>query len=59
MSFMAEVLLGEQIEDVFVDSQVMYIMLANGTQITIKGMVVVEPKLFPRVACSQHCPSQI
>lgn len=32
------------IEDALVDSEVMYIMLTNGTQITIKGLVVVEPK---------------
>jgi len=43
MSFMAELLAGRKIQDVMVDSEVTYIMLADGTQITIRGMVIVEP----------------
>jgi hypothetical protein len=45
MSFMADVLRGQLIQDVLVDAEVMYVMLTNGTQMTIKGLVVVEPKL--------------
>jgi len=26
------------------DSELIYIMLSNGTQVTIRGLVVVEPK---------------
>jgi hypothetical protein len=44
MSFIVDSLRGQLIEDALVDSEVMYIMLTNGTQITIKGLVVVEPK---------------
>ena len=44
MSLMAELLRDQLIQDVLVDSEVVYIMLNNGTQITIKGVVVVEPK---------------
>jgi hypothetical protein len=36
---------GQVIQDVLVDSEVVYIMLNNGTQVTIKGLVLVEPKL--------------
>jgi len=44
MSFIVDALTGQQIDSVLVDSDVMYVMLANGTQITIRGAVVVEPK---------------
>jgi len=43
MSFIADLLIGKQIQDVLVDSEVTYVMLTNGTQITIHGVVVVEP----------------
>ena len=45
MSLMVDMLRGQLIQDVLVDSEVVYIMLNNGTQITIKGLVVVEPRL--------------
>ena len=41
---MVDLLRNHLIQDVLVDSEVVYIMLNNGTQITIKGVVVVEPK---------------
>jgi hypothetical protein len=44
MSYFAEILVGAKIDSVLVDSEVTYIMLANGTQITIRGLVVVQPK---------------
>ena len=40
---MAELLAGKEIHDVLADSEVTYIMLTDGTQITIRGLVVVEP----------------
>jgi hypothetical protein len=43
MSFIADLLVERQIQDVLVDSEVTYIMLTNGTQITIRGLVIVEP----------------
>jgi len=43
MSYMADLLTGKQIQDVLVDSEVTYIMLTNGTQVTIRGLIVVEP----------------
>ena len=43
MSFLADALSGQRITHVLADSEVTYIMLANGTQITIRGLVVVEP----------------
>jgi hypothetical protein len=43
-SYFAELLVGGQIDSVLVDSEVTYIMLTNGTQITIRGAVVVQPK---------------
>ena len=44
MSFLAASLVGKQIDDVLADSEVTYILLTDGTQITIRGLVVVEPK---------------
>ena len=44
MSYLANMLVGQKVTDVLADSEVTYIMLANGTQITIRGLVVVEPK---------------
>jgi hypothetical protein len=44
MSFIVDALVGKEIDSVLVDSEVMYVMLANGTQITVRGLVVVEPK---------------
>ena len=41
---MSELIVGKRVEDVLVDSEVTYIMLADGTQITIRGFVVVQPK---------------
>ena len=43
MSFIEKALVGNRISDVMADSEVTYIMLSNGTQITIRGLVVVEP----------------
>lgn len=47
MSFFADALAGQKITHVLADSEVTYIMLANGTQITVHGLVVVEPKPSP------------
>jgi hypothetical protein len=47
MSYFAETLVGNQIHSVLVDSEVTYIMLGNGTQITINGMIVVQPRPAP------------
>ena len=44
MSYFADTLIGHQIDGVLVDSEVTYITLDNGTLITIKGLVAVEPK---------------
>src|SRR5215469_13232084 len=36
MSFLADLLRGAQIADVHVDSEVTYLMLSNGTQVTVR-----------------------
>jgi hypothetical protein len=46
MSFIEDALVGKKISAVLVDSEVMYIMLTNGTQITIKGVIAVEPRII-------------
>jgi hypothetical protein len=43
MSFFETQLLGKQIAAVHVDSEVTYLMLADGTQLTVHGLVVIEP----------------
>ena len=47
MSYFVDTLVGNQIDSVLVDSEVTYIMLNNGTQITIRGVVAVQPKYVP------------
>ena len=42
MSLFERSLVGKEIHSVHVDSEVTYIMLSDGTQITIRGWVVVE-----------------
>jgi hypothetical protein len=43
MSFFEKLLVGRQIHSVHVDSEVTYIMLSDGTHVTIPGLVLVEP----------------
>ncbi|HUQ92025.1 MAG TPA: hypothetical protein VM120_10110 [Bryobacteraceae bacterium] len=43
MSFIAEALAGKKIDSVLVDSELTYIMLSDGTQITVRGVMLVEP----------------
>ena len=45
MSLLVDALVGKQIDAVLADSEIVYIMLTDGTQVTIRGLVVVEPKL--------------
>jgi len=44
MSFFERSLVGKQIHSVHVDSEVTCLMLTDGTQVTIRGWVVVEPR---------------
>ena len=53
MSYFAEILTGAKIDSVLVDSEVTYIMLTNGTQITIRGLVVVQPKNGNVIRCQR------
>ena len=56
MSLMADALIGERIEDVLIDSEVVYVTLANGTVITIRGLIAVEPRQVrePNAALGLH-----
>lgn len=47
MSLLADALKGKQIHSAHVDSEVTYIMLTDGTQVTIKGVVMVVPGSTP------------
>ena len=53
MNLMVDSLVGKQIDSVLVDSELVYIMLTNGTQITVRGLVIVEPKPASRPAVSE------
>jgi hypothetical protein len=57
MSYFAEALVGAQIHSVLVDSELTYIMLSNGTQVTIRGLVVVEPKHAQPQPASANAPA--
>ncbi len=43
MSLLEDLLVGERIAAVHADSEVTYVMLTSGSQITIHGLVRVEP----------------
>lgn len=43
MSYLSTLLRGERIADVYADEELTYIMLASGTQVTVRGLIVVEP----------------
>jgi hypothetical protein len=43
MTVFEGMLLGKKITAVHTDSEVTYLMLADGTQVTVRGLVVVEP----------------
>jgi hypothetical protein len=49
MTYLAALLRGERIADVYSDSEVTYLMLENGTQVTIGGAMFVQP-LVPEPA---------
>lgn len=53
MSFLVQTLFGKQIDAVMADSEVTYLMLADGTQVTIRGLVVVEPPQARRAASNE------
>jgi len=55
MSLLAETLVGKQIEDVMADSEVTYLMLTDGTQITIRGLVAVQPAVAPQLELRFGC----
>jgi hypothetical protein len=59
MSLIVKTLRGKQIDDVLVDSELVYIMLTDGTQITIRGLVVVQPRITPQVEPRPASPSQL
>lgn len=43
MSFFQASLMGKQIDSVHVDSEVTYIILNDGTCVSIRGLVIIEP----------------
>jgi hypothetical protein len=49
MSFFEQSLIGREIHSVHIDSEITYIMLTNGTQVTIRGLVAVQPAPAPGV----------
>ena len=59
MSYFADILTGAQIHSVWADTDVTYIMLSNGTQVTIRGVVVVQPKQAPPLTATPTVPATI
>lgn len=59
MSYFADALTGAQIHSVWADTDVTYIMLSNGTQVTIRGIVVIQPKLAPPMTPAAPAPATI
>ena len=44
MSFFEDSLVGRTVDSVYCDSEVTYLMMSDGTQVAIRGIVVVEPR---------------
>jgi hypothetical protein len=44
MSLFERSLVGKQIHSVHVDSEITCLMLTDGTQVTIRGWIVIEPR---------------
>lgn len=59
MSYFAETLTGARIHSVWADAEVTYIMLSNGTQVTIRGVVVIEPNQAPPMTATSPVPATI
>jgi hypothetical protein len=59
MSYFADILTGAQIHSVWADTEVTYIMLSNGTQVTIRGVVVIQPKQAPPLTATPAVPATI
>jgi len=55
MCLLVETLRGKQIDDVLVDSELVYMMLRDGTQVTIRGLVAVEPPSSMRTTLAVDC----
>jgi hypothetical protein len=51
MSFFENSLVGRRIDGVHVDSEIIYLMLSDGTLVAIRGLVVVDPG---RTAASEN-----
>jgi hypothetical protein len=47
-------LAGKEIVSVYVDSEVTYIMLSDGTQVTIRGVILVESGVVPSLRESRN-----
>src|SRR5438552_1413219 len=56
MSHFSALLRGKQISDDHVDSELTYIMLTNGTQLAVRGLLVVEPALTSGAGLIQDQP---
>jgi hypothetical protein len=59
MTYFAEMLTGAQIHSVWTDPELTYIMLSNGTQITIRGVVILQPKQAPPMTLRPPAPAKI
>jgi len=44
MSFFEDTLRGRTIDSVYCDSEVTYLMMSDGTQVAIRGIIIVEPR---------------
>jgi len=57
MTYLAALLRGERIADVYSDSEVTYLMLENGTQITVGGAIFVQPVVPQPALVARSAPA--
>lgn len=59
MSFFEKSLVGRQIDSVYVDSEVTYLILGDGTQVAIRGLVFIEPANIAEFLENADAPARI
>ena len=59
MSYFADILTGAHVHSVWADTDVTYIMLSDGTQVTIRGLVVIQPREAPPLTATPPVPATI
>lgn len=59
MSLFENSLVGRRIDSAYADSEVTYLILEDGTQVTIRGLVIIEPPNLAERLQTTDAPIQV